>query len=209
MSAAFFHARGVRIAAAYVVKPGKPICHLEEKMTTETAPARYHPIHVAVHWLMFLLVVAMLGMGKFILPSVPADDPQKPSMLQIHAYVGAFITVLLIVRLTLLFTTKRPAPADAGNAFLNFAARAVHFLLYVLLIGMAVSGLGMFQQADLPAVFNGETPYPDFFAYPSRLGHGLFSTLLVLLIALHIGAALYHQIIRKENLFARMWFEKR
>lgn len=178
-------------------------------MSTETAPARYHPVHVAIHWLMFLLVVVMLGVGKFVLPGVPDESPQKPSMLQIHAYVGAFITVLLIVRLIVYFTTKRPAPADAGNAFLNFVARAVHFLLYLLLIGMAVSGLGMFQQANLPAVFSGAAPYPDFFAYPSRLGHGLISTLLILLILLHIGAAFYHQFIRRDHLLARMWFEKR
>ncbi|HXF84860.1 MAG TPA: cytochrome b/b6 domain-containing protein [Anaerolineales bacterium] len=178
-------------------------------MTTETAPTRYHPVHVVLHWLMFLFVVLTLGVGKFVMPTVPADDPQKPFMLQIHTYIGAFITVLLIARLIVYFTTKRPAPADAGNAFLNFVARAVHFLLYLFLIGMAVSGLGMFQQANLPAVFSGAVPYPDFFAYPPRLGHGLISTLLILLIVLHIGAALYHQFIRKDNLLARMWFGKR
>jgi cytochrome b561 len=179
-------------------------------MSKESAPSRYHPVHVALHWLMFLLVVMMLGVGKFVMPGVPVDSPQKPSMLQTHAYIGIFITLLLIVRIILYFTTPRPAPADAGNAFLNFAARAVHFLLYLLLIGMAVSGLGMFQQANLPAVFSGAAPYPaDFFAYPPRMGHGLVSTLLVLLIALHVGAALYHQFIRRDNLLSRMWFGKR
>lgn len=179
-------------------------------MSTQTAPARYHPVHVALHWLMFLLVIMMLGVGKFVMPGIPPDNPQKPSMLQIHAYIGAFITLLLMARVVLLFTTKRPAPADAGNAFLNLIARGVHILFYLLLIGMAVSGLGMFQQANLPAVFSGASPYPaDFFVYPPRIGHGLISTLLVLLILLHVGAALYHQFIRKDNLLARMWFGKR
>jgi cytochrome b561 len=179
-------------------------------MSKETPPSRYHPVHVALHWLMFLLVVMMLGIGKFVIPGVPVDDPQKPSMLQTHAYIGVFITILLVARLIVLFTTKRPAPADAGNAFLNFVARAVHFLLYFLLIGMAVSGLGMFQQANLPAIFSGQAPYPqDFFIYLPRFGHGLTSTILLLLIALHVGAALYHQFIRKDNLLSRMWFGKR
>jgi cytochrome b561 len=179
-------------------------------MSTQNAPARYHPVHVVLHWLMFLLVTLMLGVGKVVMPGVPADSPQKPSMLQAHAYIGGFITLLLIVRVVLLFTTKRPAPADAGNAFLNWVARAVHYLFYLLLIGMAISGLGMFQQADLPAIFSGAAPYPgDFFIYPPRSGHGLISTLLVLLIILHVGAALYHQFIRKDNLLARMWFGKR
>lgn len=179
-------------------------------MSKGTAPSRYHPAHVALHWLMFLLVIMMLGIGKFVMPGVPVADPQKPFMLQIHAYIGIFITILLVARLIVLFTTKRPAPADAGNSFLNFVGKAVHFLLYVLIIGMALSGLGMFQQANLPGIFSGAAPYPtDFFSYPPRIGHGLTSTLLVLLILLHVGAALYHQFIRKDNLLSRMWFGKR
>ncbi len=38
--------------------------------------------------------------------------------------------------------------------------------------------------------------------------HGGVWTLLLLLIALHIGAALYHQFILKDNLMGRMWFGK-
>lgn len=179
-------------------------------MSKESAPARYHPAHVALHWLIALLVVMMLGVGKFVLPGVPTDDPQKASMLQVHAFIGGAIAVLLIIRLVLRFTTKRPAPADAGNAFLNFLSRVVHFLLYLLLIGMAFSGLGLFQMANLPAVFSGAAPYPaDFFQYLPRAGHGLTSTLLLALILLHFGAALYHQFIRRDNLLARMWFGKR
>ena len=107
------------------------------------------------------------------------------------------------------FAVKIPAPADAGNAFLNFIGKAVHVLLYLLVAGMAISGLGLYQMADLPAVFGGAKPYPqDFFQYLPRMGHGLVSWILLLLVLLHIGAALYHQFIRKDNLLSRMWFGK-
>jgi cytochrome b561 len=49
----------------------------------------------------------------------------------------------------------------------------------------------------------------DFWVYAPRAGHGITATVLILLIALHVGAALYHQFIRKDNLLARMWFGKR
>ncbi len=39
--------------------------------------------------------------------------------------------------------------------------------------------------------------------------HGLSWTLLLLLVILHIGAALYHQFFRKDNLLGRMWFGSR
>jgi cytochrome b561 len=176
---------------------------------SESSPKRYHPLHAGLHWLIALLVLMMLGVGKFVLPGVAADDPQKPMMLQTHAYIGGAIAVLLIIRLVLRFTVKRPAPADAGNAFLNFAAAAVHFLLYLLLIGMALSGFGLYQLANLPAVFSGAQPYPqNFFDYLPRAGHGLTSWLLLALVLLHFGAALYHQFVLKDNLLGRMWFGK-
>ena len=179
-------------------------------MSNESTPARYHPVHVVMHWLMFLLVVMILGVGKFVMPGVPAEAPQKVSMLQIHAYTGGLIAILLVIRLVFRFAVKRPVPADAGNAVLNFTAKVLHFLLYLFLAGMAVSGLGLYQLADLPAIFGGEAPYPqDFFAYLPRIGHGLTSMLLLFLIILHFGAAVYHQFVRKDNLLARMWFGKR
>ncbi len=178
-------------------------------MSKEFAPARYHPIHVTLHWLIALLVVMMLGVGKLILPGVPADDPQKVLMLRSHAFIGGAIAILLVIRLVLSFTSKRPAPADAGNAFLNFLSKAVHFLLYFFLIGMAVSGLGLFQLANLPAVFSGAAPYPqDFFQFLPRMGHGITSWLLLGLIALHVAAAVYHQFIRRDHLLGRMWYGK-
>jgi cytochrome b561 len=176
---------------------------------SENTPKRYHPAHVVIHWLTALLVIMMLGVGKFAMPGIDPTDPQKPMMLQSHAYIGGAIAVLLIIRLILRFTQKQPAPADAGNAFLNFVGKAVHFLLYLFLIGMAVSGLGLFQMANLPAVFSGAAPYPsNFFDYLPRMGHGLLSWLVLALVALHFGAAMFHQFIKKDNLLGRMWFGK-
>ena len=176
---------------------------------SETIPTRYNPAHAVIHWFMALLVFMMLGVGKIVMPGISPEDPQKVMMLQSHAYIGGAIAVLLVIRLVLRFTTRRPAPADAGNAFLNFVGKAVHFLLYLFLIGMALSGLGLFQMADLPAVFTNAKPYPsNFFDYLPRMGHGLSSWLLLGLIVLHFGAAMYHQFLKKDNLLARMWFGK-
>jgi cytochrome b561 len=174
-----------------------------------TTPKRYHPLHVVIHWLMALLVILMLSVGKFAILSISPQDPQKVVILQSHTYIGAAISILLIIRLILRFTTKRPSPADAGDPTLNFIGKVVHVLFYILLIGMAISGLGMYQLANLPAVFSAAQPYPpNFFDYLPRNGHGLLSWILLILIFIHIGAAFYHQFIRKDNLIARMWFGK-
>jgi len=76
-------------------------------------------------------------------------------------------------------------------------------------IGLLVSGAGLGRAYDLPGVLAGTAPMPDdLFVYPPRIGHGLLSNVMLALVALHVGAALYHQFVRKDNLLARMWFGK-
>lgn len=177
-------------------------------MSTET-PKRYHPVHVVLHWLIAIMTILAILVGMVVLNPVP-DTAGKTRLLQIHALWGGLLALLLAARLITRFTLPRPAPATTGSAFLDFVAKAVHFLLYLGIIGMVVSGLGTAVQADLAGVFRGEAPFPaDFMAYPPRIGHGFTALALLGLIGLHVAAALYHQFIRKDNLLARMWFGKR
>lgn len=174
-------------------------------MSTES-PKRYHPVHVVLHWSIAIMAILAILVGMFVLNPTP-DTAEKAPLLQFHALWGGLLGLLLAARLIIRFTLPRPAPATAGNAFLDFVAKAVHFLLYVGVIGMVVSGLGTAMQANLPGVFNGTAPFPmDFMAYPPRIGHGFTALALLGLIGLHVAAALYHQFIKKDNLLARMWF---
>jgi cytochrome b561 len=78
---------------------------------------------------------------------------------------------------------------------------------------MVVTGIILADQRGMLArVFGiGSTPTPGSFrrgGFSLGFFHGGVWTLLILLIALHIGAALYHQFILKDNLLGRMWFGK-
>ena len=172
---------------------------------SESAPARYHPLLVALHWLLALLIFMALAAG-FFLKGLP-NDAAKISPLNIHMTVGRAILFLMIARLIIRFVTKKPAPADAGSPLLNKAAGLVHGLLYLAAIAMAVAGMGTVVQAGLN--LPGASLPEDFFAFPARYGHGYLAIVLIVLVAGHVGAALYHQFIRKDNLLSRMWFGKR
>jgi cytochrome b561 len=174
------------------------------KSTTET-PARYHPLLVVFHWLIALLVFMALAAG-FFLKGLP-NEPAKLAPLSIHMTIGQLILFLVIARLITRFVTKKPAPADTGNPLLNRAAGLVHALLYVAVIAMAIAGMGTVAQAGLNQP--GASLPEDFFAFPARYGHGYLAIILLVLIAGHVGAWAYHQFIRKDNLFSRMWFGKR
>ncbi len=175
-------------------------------------PSRYHPALVALHWLLAVLLIVALAMGTFWLTAIPNSSPEKLFALRGHMIVGMLILVLMLIRLVVRLVTARPVAAVTGNPLLDKLAVAAHYAFYVLVIVMAGSGLATSIQAGLPdIVFGGSgAPLPESFkVFAPRLAHGVIAKLLMALIALHVAAALYHQLVRKDGLFSRMWFGRR
>jgi cytochrome b561 len=84
------------------------------------------------------------------------------------------------------------------------AAQAVHLGLYVLLVLMASSGITtLILSGAVPTILGGG-PVPDFSELVPRIAHGIMSKLLLALFVGHVGAALYHQLVRRDHLLARM-----
>ncbi|MDX9990679.1 MAG: cytochrome b/b6 domain-containing protein [Anaerolineales bacterium] len=172
-------------------------------------PKRYHPALVGLHWLIATLIFVMLLMGYTRLGGTPNDEA-KIQTLSLHMPIGITIVALTLIRFGVRLATKKPAPATAGHPLLDKIGVATHYLLYLAALGMGLSGMGIAALAGLlPIVFerSGSLP-PDFAAFSPAIGHAFLSFVLSGLVLLHIGAALYHQFIRKDNLLARMWFGK-
>ena len=201
-------------------------------------PKRYHPIHVTLHWLVALGVFFNLYLGIFVFSQRGRGSFQ---LQNIHMIVGITILVLLLARLVMRFTVKRPADATAGHKLLDIIAKIVHYGLYLTVLTVTVLGVtftsqsGMLQSAltgsrpefnGPPPGFNNSQPGftppapgefqgrpgggpPGGFRSPARLFHRPVAYLVALLLGIHILAALYHQFIRRDNLFARMWYGSR
>jgi cytochrome b561 len=91
-------------------------------------------------------------------------------------------------------------------------APVAHYGFYLLVLLMAATGLSTSLLAGLNrSVFqhSGEPLPADFATYPTFLAHGTIALILAVFIILHIAAALYHQFVRGDGLFRRMWFGKR
>lgn len=173
---------------------------------------RYHPILVALHWLMVPMILLALIAGSVMLDALPNSDPQKVQGLMGHMTMGMLLGVLLILRLATRSMTAKPPHASTGNAILDKVGVWTHWIFYLLIAGMVLSGLATALGAGLfPIVFGGSgDPLPATFDnLPQRAAHGIISSLLIGLIALHVGAALYHQFMLKDGLLKRMWFGKR
>lgn len=173
-------------------------------------PTRYHPLLVAIHWTSALLIVFMLLFGTFVLARTD-NNANKLPFLAIHAFTGILILILTVIRFIVRLATPKPERATTGSKFLDFIATATHWLLYLGAFGMGLSGLGIAIQSGLfQMILSGNwTMTGGFYIFPPRLGHHYVALALDAIILLHIGAALFHQIVRKDNLMARMSFGKK
>lgn len=174
--------------------------------------SRYHPLLVTMHWVLALLIIAALTVGFFWLASMPNSDPRKIGVLRVHMAGGMLILGLMIIRFIVRVRTTRPADATTGYPVLDRIAPITHYGFYILILLMAGTGYATAIIAGLPAiVFGGSgAPLPPTFTiYPTRVAHGYIATLLAGLITLHVLAAFYHQLVRKDGLFQRMFFGRR
>lgn len=173
---------------------------------------RYHPALVALHWLLAVLLIVGLIIGTFVLDPIAESDPAKLDALRTHMIAGLLVLLLMVIRLVVRLRTSHPPEADIGVPALNKVARLAHWALYIAVFGLIGSGIGMSILAGLPPIVFGGSgdPLPmSFDDLPPRAAHGIFATVLTLLIAGHVAAALYHQFVRKDGLLSRMWFGKR
>lgn len=152
----------------------------------------YSATQIALHWIVFLLIVAQFVFNEPMSEAwrVVAKGGEKVMSPGVLAHVLGGIAVLLLAvwRLVLRFTRGAP-DAPAGEApMLRLAAHGTHMALYLLMILVPLSGMAAWGGGILAA---GEA-------------HEVLKTLLMLLVLLHVVAALWHQFGLKDNLMDRM-----
>ncbi|MEM9631501.1 MAG: cytochrome b/b6 domain-containing protein [Pseudomonadota bacterium] len=173
---------------------------------------RYHPLLVVFHWLVAIMVLVALIVGGPGLAELKNSDPQKLTALTGHMIWGMAIGGLMLAFLAARVFSRKPPHADAGHSALKVGRRFTHVALYLLVLAMVASGIGIAISADLFAVASGkpEASLPaSFNDISARKIHGFCATLLLLLIAFHLCGWAYHQLVLKDRLISRMWFGRR
>jgi len=194
-------ARRRRAGGGGAVRPANP-----------EATSRYHPLLVTLHWVLAVFIAAALGLGMFLLKTIPNTSPDKPHALKAHMLGGITILALMATRFVVRLATAHPPRATAGSAGLDRVALASHYGFYLLVLFMAGTGLATAYLAGLFGIVLGHSgaPLPEtFLVFPTRVLHGYIAKVLVALIALHVAAAFYHQLVRKDGLLGRMAFGRR
>ncbi|MFA6971731.1 MAG: cytochrome b [Gallionella sp.] len=170
--------------------------------------ARYTKTAIVLHWLMTLLIFAVLPLGLYM-----HDLKLSPTKLQLYSYhkwIG--VTLLLLAMLRILWRISHippPLPASLPR-WQQQGSGVVHALLYVLMLTVPLSGWLMSSAKGVQTVWFGMLPLPDLVEKDKALGnllgaaHESLSYLLLVLVLIHLLAALKHRYIDRDDVMSRM-----
>jgi cytochrome b561 len=187
---------------------------------TTTSATRYDPVAVALHWTIAIAIIIMIPFG-LLLEDIPKE--LQGTAYGLHKSIGITILVLSVFRLVWRLLNPPPALPEGMKPLERTLAKAGHWAFYVLMLGMPMTGWLLVSAAQkYPTIlfWMAEVPYLPLPAdmvnkdTAEMFGevHELLAYGTLALLVLHVGAALKHHLVYKDNVLTRMlplWAQKR
>jgi cytochrome b561 len=168
------------------------------------AARRFHWWTVAFLAVQIPIGLAMVYRGK----GLNVWDALTNWLYSTHKLLGLIILCVVVARLSYRLTKGAPADEPTLEPWQKGVSHATHWLLYLLLIVVPIGGyigISLFPALDvhgftLPAVAS-----PDQQAAERVLfWHMVGAFTIVALAGMHVAAALFHYLIRKDGVLQRM-----
>jgi cytochrome b561 len=170
--------------------------------------ARFAWTSRVLHWLMAVLLVAMLFIGVSMVASLEG----YARLVAIHRPLGIAILVLAAARVV----NRRLRPLPPFLATMSPAERRIasasEYLLYTLMFALPLVGWGMLSAARTPIVLWGAAHLPPILPHSPplfaalRTLHAVLAYLLFFTFMAHLGAVLFHTVVLRDGLLFRMTF---
>jgi cytochrome b561 len=175
-------------------------------------PARpnlgYTRVAIGLHWLIALAIFGSFALGLYM-SDLPLS-PQKLKFYSWHKWAGVTIFLVVVARLGWRLLHPPPATPAGIPVWQAKAAAATHVLLYLLMLAVPLSGWLMSSAKGFQTVWFGVLPLPDLLAKDKELGdllqqvHKLLNFSMAALVVAHLGAALKHHFLDRDDVLARM-----
>jgi cytochrome b561 len=161
-----------------------------------------------LHWITALLIIALIPLG--IVSANEWGGPLQDRLYDLHRSMGALIIPIVVLRLIVRWThPPLPLPSDIP-ALQRQAAHMTHWALYALLIVQPLVGwvatsaypaaIVVFGLFELPPVWHADRALSEqLFSIHEAMGIAIAGLVLA-----HVGAALFHQCVRKDRVLMRM-----
>jgi cytochrome b561 len=166
-----------------------------------------------LHWLTAVLVLTMIPVG-IVMVNI-GSGPLQDFLFNLHRSFGVLLIPIILLRLAYRLVHP-PPPLPSDIPFVQqCAATCVHGALYTLLIVQPMLGwfgtsafpapIGVFGLFELPPIWPPDRALSDqVFVVHRAIGY-----LIALLIAAHVAAALFHHVVRRDDVLLRMWSVRR
>ena len=170
---------------------------------------RYHLIQRILHWTIALAVIGSLIGGQLI--GWLENGPLKTQVFFLHKSTGILILGLMLMRVVTRLSFGAPALTVEMPDWQRKVSGLTHFLFYALLIIMPLIGWAATSAFPAPLPFFGLFDVPPLIGENKALSEQLFEIheimgkVILALVALHIGAALHHTLIKKDGVLRRMF----
>lgn len=177
---------------------------------------RYTGVAIALHWAIALAIIGMIALGWFM-GDLPDSDPRKQDLYQLHKSVGITILVLTLARIAWRVMNPPPALPTGMAGWEQKLSHGVHVGFYALMILMPLSGwlyVSTAHEFDVATVLFGMLSWPDipFVGFlANETGHAVVEFIhsklawaAIILLAMHVGGALKHDILDEEGVLKRM-----
>jgi cytochrome b561 len=177
-------------------------------MALRNTDAAFGTVARVLHWGMALLIIVSLAMIEAV-DFVPKGNWLRAALKDWHAQAGLVLFALVWFRLAWKLVNPEPAIVPAPASWQLFAAHAVEWTFYVLLILQPVLGILMLQ-ADAKEVALLGLRLPTMVAVDKAWAHriedvhGWIGNAMMVLIGLHVAATLWHTFVLRDNTLERM-----
>jgi cytochrome b561 len=172
---------------------------------------RYGVVAVVLHWGMALLLIALVALGLYMASLPDAGfDTRKITLILLHKQLGMAALALVMLRLAWRVGNALPRLVESLPDWQKLAARFVHLCFYGLMIALPLTGWLMSSAAGIPVSLLGLFDLPDLVPHDESLFHGLIVVhrwlgyALIGCIGLHVGAALGHHFIFRDETLKKM-----
>jgi cytochrome b561 len=172
--------------------------------------AAYDPGLRAIHWLMAALIFVTLPLGVWA-SLLPSGGATRIETLFFHKSIGVTVLGLIALRIIWRLIVGAPAYAEPLGKLIQVASRAGHLALYALMIAMPVSGyvastaggkaVSWFGLFELPRLVAKDR----FLAVSASWAHLVFAWTLAFVLAAHLGAVVWHAVVKRDSVLTRMW----
>lgn len=169
---------------------------------------KYGFIAKLFHWGMALIVMGLVLLGVYM---EPLDfSPFKLSLYDWHKSFGTLVLFLVAARFLWRFTGKMPEAIDTHKGWEKFSAHIAHYILYLLMLLLPLTGWLMSSAGDFSHSFFGLFEMPDLVSKDRetfrfmRQAHEVLVYALLVVLVLHIAGAVKHHVMDKDITFKRM-----